>query len=85
MWDLKTGDIIVTDNGTYLVFSSYGFDLCNDDGDKVNIILVDVKRGSMQGYDYNIDDLWKYYNIRKIIPNKNSFERVKDNEKTNLQ
>jgi len=74
-WDLKTGDTIVTDNGTYLVFSSEGFDLFNDEGEKVNVILVDVERGSMEGYDYNANELWKYYNIQEIIPNQHSFER----------
>jgi hypothetical protein len=40
------------------------------------MILVDVKRGSMEGYDYNINELWKFYTIREIIPNKDSFERI---------
>jgi hypothetical protein len=81
-WDLKTGDTIVTDNGTYLVFSSEGFDLFNDEGEKVNVILVDVERGSMEGYDYNANELWKYYNIQEIIPNQHSFERrIKEGDK----
>lgn len=81
-WDLKTGDTIVTDNGTYLVFSSEGFDLFNNGGEKVNVILVDVERGSMEGYDYNANDLWKYYNVQEIIPNPHSFERrIKEGDK----
>lgn len=76
-WNLKTGDT-VTDSGKYLVFSSSCFDLFNDNGEKVNIILVDIERGSMEGYDYNIDDLWKYYAIREIIPNKKSYERINE-------
>lgn len=75
--DLRTGDTIVTPTGTYLIISSEGFDLHDDDGNKVNCILVNVEHGSMEGYDYRLDDIWKFYNIEEVIPNKDSYERLK--------
>lgn len=77
-WDIRTGDTVITQSGTYLIVSSEGFDLFNDSGEKVNIILVDVERGDMEGYDHSLDDLWKYYNIEVLIPNKKSYERFND-------
>jgi RNA-binding protein YlmH len=77
-WDIRTGDTVVTQSGTYLIVSSESFDLFNDNGEKVNIILVDVERGDMEGYDHSLDDLWKYYNIELVIKNKKSYERFHD-------
>lgn len=77
--DLMTGDSIITDHNEYLIVSAEGFNLISDENVKVKFILIDVKHGSMEGYDDNLDNLWKYYNIKSIIKNNKSFERTRSN------
>lgn len=77
--DLMTGDSIITDHNEYLIVSAEGFNLISDENVKVKFILIDVKHGSTEGYDDNLDNLWKYYNIKSIIKNNKSFERTRSN------
>jgi hypothetical protein len=75
---LYSGDTVVTTEGEYLIVSANGFDL-QDNGICAEYILIDVKYGDMQGYLENLDEIWKFYNIKSVIPNYNSIERRKNN------
>lgn len=75
--EFLTGDTFVTKEGKeYLVISADGFCL-SDEGSKANFIIVDVKYGDMEGYGEDLNDIWRYYAIEKVIPNPYSSERRK--------
>lgn len=74
-FDFFPGDTIITHNGDkYLVVSAKGFNLF-DDKDEAKYILVDVKYGSMEGYLCDLDELWQFMDIDKVIPNELSYCR----------
>ena len=75
--DYKAGDTIVTDQGTFLIVSAAGFNL-KDHEDKAEYILINVRHGSMEAYTDDLDDFWRIYSIRDVIPNYNSWERRKE-------
>jgi hypothetical protein len=73
--EFLVGDTFVTKEGKeYLVISSDGFCL-SDEGSKANFIIVDLKYGDMEGYGEDLNDIWRYYDISKVIPNPYSSER----------
>ncbi|TYS91941.1 hypothetical protein [Rossellomorea aquimaris] len=79
--EIYPGDIIVTDKGTYLLLSAEGFDLIEnvfDSFEVVKYILVNVKFGSMEAYDFNLESLLSYYEVREVIPNLKSQHRLKE-------
>jgi hypothetical protein len=73
---IKTGDTIVTNNGKYLIVSTDDFNLFDDDNERFECILIDVERGSMEGYYFSITEIKKAHNIIENHPNCNSYERV---------
>jgi hypothetical protein len=62
---LGIGDTIITDFNAYLIVSAYDFNL-SDGENRANYILVDVRRGKIEGYYEELDEIKESHNILHV-------------------
>lgn len=75
-YEFYVGDTIVTDYGQHLlVVDGSDFNL-KDYEHEANFLLIDVKYGTIEGYEQDFYEIPDNYNIVDIVPNEKSFARM---------
>lgn len=74
--EFYVGDTIVTDKGRHLlVVDATDYSLKDCEILPVRFLLIDIKRGTLFGYEEEFWYIPENYNIVDVIPNENSWAR----------
>lgn len=67
--DIRVGDVIETDDGQHLQLIDVTQDAITTRGYAgIQYLLIDVKTGRVDGYVGDLDELWRYYHIKRVVP-----------------
>ena len=67
--DVHVGDVLETDDGQHLQLIDVTQDAITTRGYAgIQYLLIDVKTGLVDGYISDLDELWRYYHIKRVVP-----------------
>lgn len=67
--DIHVGGVLETDDGQHLQLIDVTEDAITTRGhDGILYLLIDVKTGHVDGYISDLDELWRYYRIKRVVP-----------------
>lgn len=71
-WNHEPGDVLICDEGEFLIVSPKGFEGHFAEPTEVDYMLVNRNTGELEACfpAEDLEELWRYYSIRNIIKRK---------------
>lgn len=67
--DIRIGDVLETKEGQHLQLIDTTTDAILKNGwDDVSHLLIDVDKGRVEAYLSDLDEIWRYYDIKRVVP-----------------